>query len=236
MTRRSSSAKRPLLSDDRLRTITADDLARIKLYPDEIARLRAISEDRERARMSRVARLGEEERPLVADLAKVGIRVRSVWDLVNTSRPYPDAIPVLLAHLLLPYSDRNVEGIARALAVGHPLVREAWPILVRRYEEAPTGSGRVAPGDEESLRFSAKDGLACTPAVAATERRVPEVIRLVRDPVMGSSRILLLKVLKRHAKAVAELSDVLEDLSRDSDLAKEVRHLFPEIGPAAGPG
>lgn len=235
MTRRSRSATRSVLSDDQLRTITAADLARIKLYPEEIARLREISEERERVRAKRVARLGEEARPLVADLARVGVHVRSVWDLVNTSRPYPDAIPVLLAHLFLPYSDRNVDGIARALAVDHPQVKEAWPILVRRYLEAPSGSGVVAPGDEECLPFSARNGLACALAAAATERRVPEVIRLLRDPALGPSRIFLLKVLKRHAKAVAELPDVIEDLSGDSDLAKEIRHLFPEMGRAAGP-
>ena len=39
------------------------------------------------------------ERPIVADLQAAGIEVDSPWDLVHRSVPYPEALPVLLAHL-----------------------------------------------------------------------------------------------------------------------------------------
>lgn len=39
------------------------------------------------------------EQPIVADLRVVGWDVDSVWDLVNTSDPYYEALPVLMDHL-----------------------------------------------------------------------------------------------------------------------------------------
>jgi hypothetical protein len=61
--------------------------------------------------------LKEEEKPLLADLNSVGVCIDSVWDLVNTSEPYPIAVPVLTRHLSMPYGRRIKEGITRALTV-----------------------------------------------------------------------------------------------------------------------
>lgn len=58
-----------------------------------------------------------EEAMLLADLRRVGYRLESVWDFVNSADSYPEAIPVLLDHLRRPYSDIHREGIARALTV-----------------------------------------------------------------------------------------------------------------------
>ena len=54
---------------------------------------------RDAERQERVQRLRLAEQPIVKDLRDAGYEVSSVWDLVNTSVPYPDALPVLLAHL-----------------------------------------------------------------------------------------------------------------------------------------
>lgn len=59
----------------------------------------------------------EEEAPMITDLAKVGFEIGSVWDLVNTSKCYPAAIPTLLDHLRRPYHERIRNGIIRALTV-----------------------------------------------------------------------------------------------------------------------
>lgn len=67
----------------------------------------------------------QEEQPLINDLAKVGIVVESVWDLVN-NRPHPMlksnftghyeiAYPILVRHLDNGYHPRIQEGIIRAL-------------------------------------------------------------------------------------------------------------------------
>lgn len=56
------------------------------------------------------------ERPLMDELAEVGINAE-VWDLVNTSAGYPEAIPILVKHLSMPYNRDIKEGVVRALAV-----------------------------------------------------------------------------------------------------------------------
>jgi hypothetical protein len=71
------------------------------------------AEVQERASVLRAA-----EQPIVADLRAAGVSVDSVWDLVNTSEPYPNALPVLIEHLERGgYPDRVVESLGRALAV-----------------------------------------------------------------------------------------------------------------------
>lgn len=60
----------------------------------------------------------EAETPILDELRRCGVDVASVWELVNTSKPYPSALPVLMAHLERGgYPDRVMEGLARALAV-----------------------------------------------------------------------------------------------------------------------
>lgn len=168
----------------------------------------------------RTRRLRLEEEPILRDLRTVGIEVRSIWDLVSRSTPYPEAIPVLLKHLRLPYSDRTRSGIARSLAVPEPMVREALPFLVEEYRKAPMGKGIIAPGDTEELRLEAKSGLALAVAAATTETDIDEFVTLARDRSLGSSRLLLLRRLKRSKSEVAKKA--LEDLATDPDLEKEI--------------
>ena len=76
------------------------------------------------------AEMHQEQRALVADLQTVGIHVKSVWDLVNwRGAPYPEAVPVLLNHLPLLYSDRLGEGIARAIACPYARSLAFEPVL-----------------------------------------------------------------------------------------------------------
>jgi hypothetical protein len=67
----------------------------------------------------------QEERPLVNELNNIGLKVESVWDLVN-NRPHPYlknnftgdyevAYPILVKHLDFDYHPRIKEGIVRAL-------------------------------------------------------------------------------------------------------------------------
>lgn len=72
---------------------------------------------REAKRAVAEAQFRIEEEPIIADLAMSGFEVGSVWDLVNTNKTYPTAIPVLLDHLRRSYHARIREGIIRALTV-----------------------------------------------------------------------------------------------------------------------
>ncbi|MFP9099859.1 HEAT repeat domain-containing protein [Flavobacterium sp. RHBU_24] len=78
----------------------------------------------------------KEHQTLTYELSNIGIKITSIWDLVNTKVKYPTAIPILLKHLRLNYSDQVKEGIVRAL-----IVKEAKGIatsaLIAEYEKTP---------------------------------------------------------------------------------------------------
>lgn len=169
-------------------------------------------EAREKERSARIAQLREEEQPILKDLKTVGCEAKSVWDLVNTRDRYSDAIPVLMKHLLLPYSDRIREGIARALAV--PEAKEHWATLLSEYRRASWGKG------PDGLRLGAKDGLACALSAISSESVIGELIDLVKEQDHGPSRLLLLKALRKSKNPLAKRT--LEEVSRDPDLAKEI--------------
>lgn len=94
--------------------IGADELlAELERDPEWVARRDA----RENERQAAEQRAIDEQAMLLADLRRVGYRIRWIWDFVNTADSYDEAIPVLVDHLRRPYSDGTREGIARALAV-----------------------------------------------------------------------------------------------------------------------
>lgn len=145
------------------------------------------------------------EAPIVKDLREAGYLVSSVWDLVNTSDPYFDALPVLLTHLERGgYPDRVLESLARALAV-KPSVT-VWERLKVLYERA-TG------------RFE-QDGLAAALAASATRKQFESLVELVTETSHGKSRIHFLRPIKRVGGSRGR--QVLESLHKDPDLAQEV--------------
>lgn len=208
------------LSYEELEKLTVEERYRLKLTEEETAMLREINRLRQERNIERGKRLRLEGEPIVKDLRAVGLELESVWDLVNRPSNYPEAIPVLLNHLQKPYSDRTREGIARALSIRYPAVREAWPILVREYRNTPEGWGIVAPNDTVNVKLGAKDGLACTLCVAVTDETMEEFISLVKDPANGESRLLLLPALRKSKNPQAKI--VLEELASDPVFAKEI--------------
>src|SRR5690242_13923443 len=95
--------------------ISATELmARLQNDPEYQRKVQAAEAERQ----VRVQALRLAEQPIVADLRAVGIQVDSVWDLVNTSDPYPAALPILMEHLEGGgYPERVMESLGRALAV-----------------------------------------------------------------------------------------------------------------------
>jgi hypothetical protein len=168
--------------------------------------LRAAQEARRRESDRKAAEWRKAEQPLLADLRRTGIEVQSAWDLVNTSRPYLEALPVLLEHLARPYPDRVREGIARALAVRD--ARFAWPALVRLYQQEPPGT-------------DAKDGLAVALAAISDRSTLSDLIRLAADRQQGTSRVLLIRGLTRSRQPSARAA--LERLQDDPEVGEEAR-------------
>ncbi len=158
----------------------------------------------EEERQKRAAEMRRAEAPLVEELRAAGYAVDSVWDLVNTAAPYPDALPILLDHLRRSYPAPVREGIARALAVPEAII--GWKVLTELFRT------------EREKRV--KDGLACAIAAAADEEVIDEVIAFVRDP-QQISRVLMLSALERSSDPRAKLT--LLELAADPVLGKESR-------------
>jgi len=106
----------------------------------------------------------KEQATLLQELSAVGVRVSTVWDLVNTSAPYTAALPILLDHLKRRYSDGTREGIARALSVRatRPI---GWSVLVEEFEKTESSNARV------------KDGIAVALAGASDDTVISKLIR-----------------------------------------------------------
>lgn len=162
------------------------------------------AEVQERASVFRAA-----EQPIVADLRDAGVQVGSVWDLVNTSEPYPAALPVLLEHLERDgYPDRVMESLGRALAVKPSVV--FWDRLKALYL-APR-----KPGEE--------DGTAVALAACATDAQLDDLIGFLALAERGESRIYFIRpILSVGGQRGREL---VESLRSDSTFGKEARALL----------
>jgi HEAT repeat protein len=138
-----------------------------------------------------------------------------VWDLVNTSTPYPQALPILLIHLQRPYDDGIREGIARALAVkgARPL---AWDELV----------GLV---QSQSLPDRVADGVMVAISAMARPADLHAIIGLIKDRSIGSRRVFLVRNLMRSKKPEARRT--LLDMRDDPDLQEEIAARLKISGP-----
>ncbi len=134
-------------------------------------------------RVARVPDNLEAMRALDAELLQAGIPVPFAA-LHGCKVPYPEAIPVLLKHLALPYNSDIKDSILRTLAVPYAreiAFREIHRLLLLETAECDT------------LLFAY--GIALE-AIAA-KKQIPELLSVARDPRLGHARFL---VLNRLAK------------------------------------
>jgi hypothetical protein len=218
--RKKPKLDRPSLTKAEIEALTVDELVRLKLKDDEKILLKELNDERDMRIADRQSRVLAEQEQLLHELKSADLEIHRVSDLISRSERYPDAIPILLRHLQMPYSDVTKETIARSLAVKEKAVVDAWPMLVKEYLQAPIGLGIKAPGDRKEYRLSAKDGLACALSVAVTEHTIDELIRIVKDRSNGESRILLLSALKKSKNPKAKAA--LVELAFDPQLEKEI--------------
>ncbi|MEH3101100.1 HEAT repeat domain-containing protein [Sphingomonas adhaesiva] len=125
----------------RQKSIGASDLmAELQSDPEWVEQERQRRE-KHKASVDRLQQeMAPEKGPLMADLAEAGFHIESVWDFVNTSDSYPEAIPVLLKHLPLMTHPVLRQGIGRALAVAEAqgLAGPALLAELRREHDAET--------------------------------------------------------------------------------------------------
>jgi hypothetical protein len=224
MTKKGKPSRAPM-TDDQLWYITPEEF--LTLTSEEQGRLKEINKLKDLERKATTALLRAEQVPLVEDLRAVGLNVDSIDHVVRRAEPYPEAISVLMKHLMMPYSDVIRDSIARALAVPEPEVRAAWPMLVEEYRKAPTGWGITVKGISREYKFGLKGGLACTLAASVDEDQLPELTALAKDPVNGSSRVILLMALKKRRGKNPLVDQAIKDLAQDPGLAKEIASWTP---------
>jgi hypothetical protein len=129
--------------------------------------------------------LRPEQTPLLAELASVGIKVDSVWDLVNAKWSYPAAIPALSGYLQRVRHPVLREGIARALTVPEARGRAAQVILSelqRPYDQSP-----------HSVRWVLANALT----VVADESMADEIEGLIADNDYADVRERLTTALRK---------------------------------------
>lgn len=189
--------------------ISAEDAAKVREELFRDPEYRRMFDAVEAAREERARMLAEAEAPIVRDLRAAGFRVDSVWDVVNSSEPYFEALPVLMDHLERGgYPDRVMESLGRALAVKPSVVY--WDRLKARYLD-PRGSGE-------------EEGAAIALAAAATKRQLPDLIGFVEDEQRGDVRIYFLRPIKRLGGE--EGLQLLERLRDDPVLGREATALL----------
>jgi hypothetical protein len=186
------------------------ELARLKEEmlrndPEYRARVEAVEAERQ----ERARHLRDAEQSVVADLRSAGVQVDSVWDLVNTSDPYPAALPILMDHLERGgYPERVMESLGRALAV-KPSVA-FWERLKARWLEARDS------GEE--------DGAAVALAACATKAQIDDLIAFLSVQERGQSRIYFIRPILRSGGDRGR--KVVEELRDDPTLGKEATALL----------
>ncbi|MGB7158059.1 MAG: hypothetical protein WBD40_08330 [Tepidisphaeraceae bacterium] len=151
----------------------------------------AMMAEKAKRRAELEAMFDADEQPLVAALTSVGQAVTSVWDFVNTSASYPDAIPVLAEHLQRPYHFRTREGIARALSVKEargPAARVVLKELKKMTDARDAGEG--------AYRFALANALVTIGDSAMQE----DVVQMINDPRFKDVHIELKRVIKAIGK------------------------------------
>lgn len=191
---------------------SGDEATSVEAFLSELAadkgyQARRSAREAEQAR--RVAAYAADERSIVSDLRAAGFDVDSVWDLGNTGKPDPRALPILWAHLERGgYPDSVTESLGRLMACKEAI--NYWDGLKRLYV-APRGRGE-------------EEGVAAALAAAATKAQLEDLIHFATLADHGESRAVFLRPIKRLGGERGRT--VLESLRNDPDLGQDAEELL----------
>lgn len=173
---------------------------------------------RDQGRREIAARYRAAARPIIEDLASIGIVVDSEWDFVTRPERYDAALPVLMKHFHRDYPGFVREGLARSF--GRPWARNmAWEQILAAYLSEPN-KAQIAPPGDSWAPSGLKEGMAVALSEMAHRSDIDVLIRLTSDPANGPSRIFFVKNLSRSK--TPEAFDTLMRLSTDQDLSREI--------------
>jgi hypothetical protein len=189
--------------------MTAGDLM-VELARDPEYRRR--QEAREAEEQREMRRLAEAEEPLLVDLAAIGIRTDSAWDLYQVPGSRPKAIPVLLDHLDREYPDKVLEGIANAL--DDKSARAWWDDIKSLYVS--------------TRKASMRDRLAAALASIAVRAHYDDLLGFLEKDRLGETRIYFLRPVHRIGNRMAPGRGrrVIEGFVHDPVLATEAKRIL----------
>src|SRR5262249_14407375 len=150
----------------------------------------------------------EEGAMVVAALRKAGVNANSVYDLVNSKRSYPKAIPVLVEFLSKVSDDRIKEGVARALGVKEAKGIAAKP-LIREFERYPS---------ETPSQKHTKWAIGNALTAIADDSVFYEIVTLINRKGDGQPRSSLVPALCNMVAHREQAIEILMKLLDDEDL------------------
>lgn len=144
----------------------------------------------------------DDNRKVCEALSSAGIQISNVYELVNTTNWYNDAISVLVELLPSVNSLRIKEGIVRALSI-KGIDAEATKLLIREYELYDTSA------DNASIKWALANAISITVEHGLAE----DLVQLIKNKKHGKSRGILLTAFERvkYDKVVDFLITALED-------------------------
>jgi HEAT repeat protein len=162
------------------------------------------------------------EAPLLEELGAAGVKIESMWDLVNYSFDYRQAVPILIEWLPKMQNIRVREAIVRALTVKFASPAAIKPLLV----EFECGS--------EFIRWEVGNALH----EVADKSVSGELMRLAAERKYGTGRRMIVIALGRlkERRAVPLLVDLLKDPDVQGHALNALKLLNPvEARPAIEP-
>ena len=157
--------------------------------------------------------IAEESQKVKKALVDVGIEINDIYDLVNSSKPYPKAVPVLIDLLEKEISHNGIkEGIIRALAV-----KEAKGKANKVLLELVKNTSR----DNSMLLWT----IGNTMEVIIMEEDISDIVEIVSNPDHGLARQMFISALGKIESIYAE--EVLISLLDDKQV---LLHVIDALG------
>lgn len=185
----------------------AELLAQLAVDPDH----QRMAAERSAADADRERELRDDQRPIVEELRAGGVRIKSVWDLIDAGALPADAVTTLIRHLGRPRDPRTRDGIARALGAAAPADRDRVSSALR---------GALAHEQDQAVR----DAILLAIGQVAGPDDLESLVGLLRDPRAGDARVMLLFALARYGEpGRAVLAAACEDPFLGPEATRQLR-------------
>lgn len=151
------------------------------------------------------AQIAEENKKICADLFKIGIKVKSVYDLLDYQESYSSAYPILASWLPKVTTLSIKEGIVRSFTI-KKLDNEFVEVLFKEFNETTVDN-------KESLRWAIGNAIY---EISRTDEYYSQIVEIIQNKNLGRSRKMFVLALGRSKKE--ETLRILLELLNDQDL------------------